>query len=770
MKRKITSIALVLCLLISTLAVGAVTSVTASTGSSAAQLAQDTVQGGVVLHCFNWSYSNIEANLAAIKAAGYTAVQTSPVQAPKGYNARNTDVGGQWWKLYQPLGFTVSDGNNWLGTRAELKSLCEKAEECGIKVIVDVVANHLANNDTDGGTFDYINSAVEEDLKNPNYYHTNNIRFNENSRYNLTQYHLGMPDLNTANSYVQTRTLNFLKDCVDLGVDGFRFDAAKHIELPNDSGCASDFWPVITDGIKEYTNNKVFLYGEILGSAGTKISNYTQYLNITDNHTGELALENAYFEKADELADGKYHKGAAASESVLWVESHDTYMGTSGSAYFQNTYNVDPEVLVRAWAIVGSRADSTALYFAHHAGIMGKASTDTTWKSAAVTEVNKFKNFFNGTSERLSYSGKTTYNERGTSGVVISKLDGEGSVSLTAKKMADGVYYDQITDNQFTVANGIISGTVGSTGVAVVYNPSQPAQDMTEEVSTTVPPESEKYTVKFINSEGWSKVYLYAWNTSEQNKNWPGVEITDKTTDSNGDEVFTAEFDKDFNNIIFNNNSGDQTVDITYDPSVSGYRLTEKNSGGKWKVEPFTQSTPEPSEDSIYTDSSGTKIDLTQTVSREADDTQLSGIGTEFKNLEILGVQKKADTTKNCIRFVAVVNNSVLKDAADYGYIAVGNADTDTARALVEGYTLETAPSKHVFSCKNTSNSISGNYGKNNADTKYKYVTYAVNDIGSNAVGVMFYVKDNSGKVFYAPYTNSSGTFNSCAANWSALT
>ena len=110
------------------------------------QYAQNSVQGSAVLHCFNWSYNNIKSNLADIAAAGYTAVQTSPVQKPKDYNSSWTDVSGQWWKLYQPLGLSVSDGNTWLGTKAELKALCDEADSYGIKVIVDIVANHLANN------------------------------------------------------------------------------------------------------------------------------------------------------------------------------------------------------------------------------------------------------------------------------------------------------------------------------------------------------------------------------------------------------------------------------------------------------------------------------------------------------------------------------------------------------------------------------------------------------------------------------------------------
>ncbi|MDA6859523.1 alpha-amylase family glycosyl hydrolase, partial [Escherichia coli] len=32
------------------------------------------------------------------------------------------------------------------GTKAEFKAMCDEAEKYGIKVIVDVVANHMANN------------------------------------------------------------------------------------------------------------------------------------------------------------------------------------------------------------------------------------------------------------------------------------------------------------------------------------------------------------------------------------------------------------------------------------------------------------------------------------------------------------------------------------------------------------------------------------------------------------------------------------------------
>lgn len=92
--------------------------------------AQDTIQGSAILHCFDWSYSNIKAALPDIAAAGYTAVQTSPVQRPKDYNASWTDGANQWWKLYEPLGLSIaSSGQSWLGSSSELTALCTEADK-----------------------------------------------------------------------------------------------------------------------------------------------------------------------------------------------------------------------------------------------------------------------------------------------------------------------------------------------------------------------------------------------------------------------------------------------------------------------------------------------------------------------------------------------------------------------------------------------------------------------------------------------------------------
>ena len=99
------------------------------------------------------------------------------------------------------------------------------------------------------------------------------------------------------------------------------------------------------------------------------------------------------------------------------------------------------------------------------------------------------------------------------------------------------------------------------------------------------------YTVKFTNNQRWTDVYLYAWGDDGKNAEWPGVKLTDKTVNGYQEEQYTATFDSKYTKIIFSNGDAEQTVDITYDPTVTGYYPTEKE-GGKWKVNSWTD-TPE---------------------------------------------------------------------------------------------------------------------------------------------------------------------------------
>lgn len=481
--KKIASLVVASALLTSSFA--AITSVNAAEVDSAQTASADStlrdkVGDGVMLHAFNWSYNTIKENLPAIAAAGYTTVQTSPVQQPKDYSTSG-DVTGQWWKLYQPISFHIAE-ESWLGTKDDLKSLCDEADKYGIKIICDIVSNHIANADEDRP--ETVSNQVKKYepefyKKRKTYTRTYKGDANDSSVQAVVQGHVSKcPDLVTNDTAVQGYIINLLKECIDCGVDGFRFDAAKHIETEDDGEYASDYWKNITTSASSYytqkTGDDLYIYGEILNNCGAdrSYSSYTKYINVTDNKTGDAVLYNVTKGKASTATNAKYKSGVAASNAVLWAESHDTYEGSSGSSGFSNTAGISDENVVKAWAIVASRKDSTALFFARPGtALMGNISTDSTYKSTAVSEINKFHNLFVGQSEKLGSSGDIAYVARGTSGIVLSNCNGtNASVSISGTGLADGKYTDTVSGAEFTVANGVLTGSIGNTGVAVVYN------------------------------------------------------------------------------------------------------------------------------------------------------------------------------------------------------------------------------------------------------------------------------------------------------------
>ena len=152
------------------------------------------IQNGVTLHCWNWSFANIEANMAKIAAQGYTAVQVSPIQQCK--QGTKGDYMSVWWALYQPASFSIDNtGNSALGTKNDFVRMCNAAHKYGIYVIVDVVANHMGDNGSNQKSPAIID-ALEND---PSCWHdiSKNIS-NYYNRYDITHYCMdGVPDLNT---------------------------------------------------------------------------------------------------------------------------------------------------------------------------------------------------------------------------------------------------------------------------------------------------------------------------------------------------------------------------------------------------------------------------------------------------------------------------------------------------------------------------------------------------------------------------------------------
>lgn len=487
----ILSIVMVLALLCSSFAF-ATTAQAADTVKSSSGLEaklQTKVEDGVILHALCWSYPSIEKNIPAIAAAGYSTVQVSPVQQPKDIST-STNVSGQWWKLYQPVSLSLAK-DSWVGTAAQLKSLCDTAHKYNVKIICDVVTNHLgATSDKSLKDTPWVKLADEVktyeptlwnstgSTKNNPYFHNPSGQASDSNANSVTQLVSSKcPDLNTGNTTVQNRVISLLKECIDAGADGFRFDAAKHIETPADSGISpNNYWTNVINGANTYASSKgksLFYYGEVLNTAGggRSISGYTNLnggkYRITDNVTSNSIRNAVVGKNASGAVSAPYSLSGGATHAVTWAESHDTYLNTDDAG---NTNSVSNENILKTWALVASRKDATPLFFARTNDMkMGQSATNTSYKSVAAAEVNKFHNNFVGQSEKAGSSGNFAYVARGNSGVVIVNVNGTSAqASVSGTGIKDGAYKDMITGADFTVSGGTVSGKIGSTGIAVV--------------------------------------------------------------------------------------------------------------------------------------------------------------------------------------------------------------------------------------------------------------------------------------------------------------
>ena len=140
-----------------------------------------------------------------------------------------------------------------------------------------------------------------------------------------------------------------------------------------------------------------------------------------------------------------------------------------------------------------------------------------------------------------------------------------------------------------------------------------------------------------------------------------------------------------------------------------------------------------------------------------------------YLNIQMLGIQKKSaiatEGGDDGIRFVTAVNSNLLKGSniEDYGYIVV-KAKEDTSVADIYSkmdnltYDKVANSPKNIFSCYGSDNTISGDFGKFDTDTDYKYVTLSLTGTsGSNdTIAARFYVKTTDGEYYYADYIDGN--------------
>lgn len=408
---------------------------------------KDNIQDGVILHCFDWTLADIQAEIPNIAKAGFTAVQTSPVHERAG-------KGSVWYDVYRPYDFKIGNG---LGSEADLKALCAEAHKYGVKVIVDVVANHT----------DYGN--VAERLLDLSLYHQLGHGIDWHNRNDVTHGEIGMKDLDTNNPTVQAIIKQYIQDLKACGVDGVRWDAIKHIGLPSEG---DSFMQNVVD-------QEMYNYGEILDNTGgddnVLFPEYQTYMSITDNGYGN-GFANSFAGGSINESVGNFNQRNAKTEKlVYWGESHDTYANDGGESK-----NKSQNVIDRAYAVVAGNNGATALYFSRpfqkdKGAIKFGDKGSVHFKDAEVAQVNHMHNVCAGEPNYYVKGNGVCAQVRKSGAIIVLGSGSDRDVTVAngagdGKWLKSGTYKDMVSGGAFTVNASTISGHVGESGIAVIYN------------------------------------------------------------------------------------------------------------------------------------------------------------------------------------------------------------------------------------------------------------------------------------------------------------
>lgn len=178
-----------------------------------------------IVQMFNLPFRKIQSSLPRLQKLGLTHILISPPQ--------KSNSSTSWWGRYQPVDYRVIEGP--LGNRHELESLCWEAGRRGMRIMADAVLNHMSNEPRYVRA--YRNRIVEAQFP----------RFSKNDFHErLSNAHgggRGLADLRMDSPWVRSELRDYLRMLYGIGIRGYRFDAAKHID--------PDFFDYVLEGIPD---------------------------------------------------------------------------------------------------------------------------------------------------------------------------------------------------------------------------------------------------------------------------------------------------------------------------------------------------------------------------------------------------------------------------------------------------------------------------------------------------------------------------------------
>lgn len=179
--------------------------------------------GHAFVHLFEWPWPDVATECETVLApAGFRAVQVSPPQE------HALVPGFPWWQRYQPVSYALESRSGSAAAFADMVARCGAA---GVDVYVDAVINHMtAGSGTGSGGTPYTKYAYPGTWDASDFHSACGVNNYQNAANVQDCELLGLADLATGKREVREGLAEYLLSLLRLGVDGFRIDAAKHIQ------------------------------------------------------------------------------------------------------------------------------------------------------------------------------------------------------------------------------------------------------------------------------------------------------------------------------------------------------------------------------------------------------------------------------------------------------------------------------------------------------------------------------------------------------------